>query len=317
MIKIFLILCLFFKTYLQSSQASEHEIPIKKNIHKTQRSQDILNEGPVKKRKIDLEGKIISISLNRSEQNIIPIKSEDIISSSNSSKNSFTIQDLPKEIIIHSIIDNLDFKDLVNFSITCKQYQDFLYQFKGPLPSYVLHDNRIESYIIRFKSLEVLDLSNTKITDNTLMNLKSLTSLIIGNNTKIGNNGVKSLKNLTSLDLGHSYINDKAIILLTNLTNLNLGRSRVTDFGLKNLTQLTTLVMGRNRTVTSLAIKKLTNLKTLDIRFQYCTSDTGQFVGTVFEPRGLAFSDTICLEDLKSLPNLKTLLKDKIKLDFL
>ncbi len=98
----------------------------------------------------------------------------------------------------------------------------------------------------KLKSLQSLDLTDTKITDAGLKELKELKSLqsLDLTDTKITDAGLKELKELKSLqelDLSGTKVTDaglKELKELKSLQRLNLFGTSVTDAGLKELKEL-------------------------------------------------------------------------------
>ncbi len=140
-----------------------------------------------------------------------------------------------------------------------------------------IKDEAIES-VVELKSLESLDLGQTKVTDAGLKTLSTLTSL-------------------KQLSLDFCPITDVGVlelVRLTNLESLDLRRTSITSAGLSNLISLPRL---RSLQITNFSggvnlreISKLTNLQQLTIE------------GVLFRS-----IDTAGLSELKNLTNLKSL----------
>ena len=104
-------------------------------------------------------------------------------------------------------------------------------------------------YIIPLKSLEILDLSGTKISDQGLIYLKSLKRLesLDLSETKISDQGLSYLKSLTSLKrlyLSGTKISNRGLIYLKSLKGLktlHLSGTKITSQGLYHLKSLKNL----------------------------------------------------------------------------
>lgn len=107
--------------------------------------------------------------------------------------------------------------------------------------------DKAAAYCAKHPKLRSLDLSNTKLTNNGLMdvvkNCQELESLRI-NNTRIDNEGlakIATLSELTNLELGQLAIDDTGIeclAVMANLTHLSISRTNVTDDGFAKLAGL-------------------------------------------------------------------------------
>ena len=100
-----------------------------------------------------------------------------------------------------------------------------------------------------FATLEVLQLSDTQVTDADLEHLNNLSSLqmIFLSNTPVTDAGLKHFKNLTALQdlsLQYTHVTDTGLEHLKHLSaleGLSLRNTKVADAGLKYLNNLTAL----------------------------------------------------------------------------
>ncbi len=178
-----------------------------------------------------------------------------------------------------------NFNKLMNTSILFNPLYNIIYMHRFPY----LKNNKLKTLTnitklnaIHFKithqtlscltNLTKLCLSGVqKITDYTLKKLTYLRSLslISVRDSNIG----KSLSNLTNLKtlvIDMSYmIRDNDVSNLTNLKKLSIENGSITYRTLRCLPQLTYLNMSNNYNIGDKGLKKLTNLKTLIMNFDY------------------------------------------------
>src|ERR687891_443414 len=93
-----------------------------------------------------------------------------------------------------TIIDFLNFKKILNLKLISKHY------------AYIISSNDdINDHIAKFKHCHSLDLSHTKVTDESVKELKDCHTLDLSN-TNVTDESVKELKNCHTLYLSHTNV---------------------------------------------------------------------------------------------------------------
>jgi Leucine-rich repeat (LRR) protein len=150
------------------------------------------------------------------------------------------------------------------------------------------------------KNLASLNLSSTRVTNiSALQDLEYLSKLYLSNNSRVSDvSALKNLRNLTVLDLSGTKVSDvSALENLKSLTVLDLSGTEVSDVSaLRNLKSLSTLNLN-STSVNNVSVLKDLNLSTLNLRFR----------GNVVVNGVISLVMTATLEDLKGLKSLSTL----------
>ena len=159
-----------------------------------------------------------------------------------------------------TVLDDAGFETLSSFPWT-----EEMPEFQITAPK--LTDKGLAS-IARFKSVQVLSLINTQVTDAGLKHLADLPELkhLALYGAKLTDKAAPQLarlRNIVSLELGNTAFGDdglKGLEPLTSLAQLGLRETQVTDAGLKHLHgRNLVLVDVRNTKVSAAAVKQLSD----------------------------------------------------------
>ena len=123
-------------------------------------------------------------------------------------------------------------------------------------------------------SLDICD--NETITGDAISSLTNLSTLLMYGNEKITDDAISQLTNLTTLSIDQTErITDYSLRCLTNLTELYIVDSSITSYGIETLTKLTTLHIGPYSDVDDITLASLFNLTDLNLEGNSQITDEG------------------------------------------
>ena len=202
------------------------------------------------------------------------------------------MNDLPDELI-GEIMDYLCVADMLHFNSVSKRHSriignsdDFIIGRYKKIPERYYEVTRlflgkcvlIPDGITKLSKLKKLDLGKTEnMDDDTLVLMKELTLLRLGNNRNVTNYAIARLTKLETLSLGKSHqIRDIALSKLPNLTSLDCAHNcHITKEYIATRKELRELYVGTNRYIDDNCIKELVNLRVLSLGACYQVTDAG------------------------------------------
>ncbi|NQZ76148.1 MAG: hypothetical protein HRT61_08565 [Ekhidna sp.] len=164
--------------------------------------------------------------------------------------------------------------------------------------------------LLALKNLQVLDISNTQVSDlEPLRHTKNLRKLIARQTNLISLNGLQYLEQLTTLDLASSTVVDiSAIAALQSLKYLNLSNTSIVSFeSLRSLSGLDSIDLSQTTFSDLSSLEGNAGLKTLRLKNTSLTSTAGLSALTDLEYLDLSYSNITSLEGLQKHPSLKKL----------